>query len=257
MLVFICMFMLVGFSYAAPCPSTDGLIASTNATCECETATSGETICEGGEYCAVQGNNAQCLDNPLCSPNSFNVGDPCYCSNDIMKLGSKCMNYCYNDYTCSNYPKCKVSTDPLATDCCYSSCDSAAADICKAASTYTENGCVEPEEICSADSSSEQSCEVVSRCVNENKTSCYDEFDVLNGCGEMPDEFQGNNACGVNAVCSRGYCIGCPGAISYFDGDKCRCDCDAYYSGWIGERQCSEDKETYKEAYNFCECNLS
>lgn len=249
------MFMLVGFSYAAPCPSTDGLIASTNVTCECETDTSGETTCKTGEYCAVQGNNALCLDNPLCSTNSFIVGDPCYCSNDITQLGNKCMNYCHADYTCSNYPKCTVSADPLATDCCYSSCDSAAPDICEAASTYTENGCIPPDEICTTDSSSEQSCEFISRCVNENKTSCFDNFGVLNGCGEMPDEFQGNNACGDNAVCSRGYCIGCPGAISYFDGDKCRCNCDAYYSGWIEERQCSELKEKYKEVYNFCECN--
>ena len=247
------MFMLVGFSYAAPCPSTDGLIASTNATCECETATSGETICKGGEYCAVQGNEAQCLDNPLCSTNSFIVGDPCYCSNDITQLGNKCMNYCHADYTCSDYPKCEESSDPLATDCCSENCGTNPV-ICKEDHIYSSNDCVPPDGECTAESSLDQTCEIVEQ--DCSASSCLDEFNVLNGCGQMPDSYDGDNSCGDHATCVKGNCVGCPNAISQIDPtNKCRCDCAAYYNGWLGERQCSELKETYKGAYNICECN--
>lgn len=243
--------MLVGFCYADPCPYTNGLIASTNATCECETATSSGPTCSAGEYCAVQGNEARCLDNPLCTPNDTNIEPECFCG-----FGSEvtCNNFCLVGEVCSEHKRCNIS-DILTEPCVYG--DNVVCDIGSEFSNVL--GCVEQTSppVCSADLTDEQECVLPDNGCNENRTICNDEYGQPNGCGEMPVEFLGDAdalKCKSGATCDNGICTNCPSSLLTFS-SACSCDCAAYYSGWLGERQCSELKETYKEAYNICECN--
>lgn len=240
---------LVVMAFSADCP-TDGRTAATEH-CVCNADS-----CSNGQYCMKSGTDAKCVDSPLC-PSPGSGTDPldkeCYCqtmANVVAISNPKACtktSYCDSGLRCRDKPVCQNS-EILLEPCVYGSDDK----VCKAGDAFL-NGVCTAEAECRADSSAEEICAISYPCTNT--TSCEDKHGVLNGCGEMPAFYEGNNTCGEGFACDNGVCD-CPSVVNDFDpADKCRCNCDLYRQQWLNTCSSDENQEKYKEAYNVCNCN--
>ena len=258
--------MSVVMAFSANCP-TGGRTNATQA-CDCNTEDASmrpTETCLIGQYCIISGNNAKCVDSPLC-PSPGSGTDPlieeCYCQTMAKVVATSnptaCTktSYCDSKLTCRDMPRCQDSDEILLEDCVYGTEDS----VCDAGGEFSNGGCTKAPAVCTDDSNPEENCAIGYPCTN--LTSCEDEFGVPNGCGAMPDIYEGNNTCGEGFACiqsgeKRGQCD-CPSVVNEFDpADKCRCDCDLYRRQWLNTCSSDGNQEKYKEAYNVCNCNCN
>lgn len=245
--------MSVVMAFSANCP-TGGRTAATQE-CDCNTER-----CSIGQYCIISGNDAKCVDSPLCpSPGSGtdSLIEDCYCQTMANVVATSnptaCTktSYCDSGLTCRNMPVCQNSNEILLEDCVYGTEDS----VCDAGGEFSNGGCTKAPAVCTDSSGAEENCAIDYPCTS--LTSCEDEYGVVNGCGAMPDVYVGNNTCGEGFACDNGVCD-CPSVVNEFDpADKCRCDCDLYRQQWLNTCSSDENQEKYKEAYNVCNCNCN
>ena len=94
-------------------------------------------------------------------------------------------SYCDSGLRCRDKPVCQNS-EILLEPCVYGSDNK----VCKAGDAFLNGACTAEAE-CRADSSAEEICAISYPCTNT--TSCEDKHGVLNGCGEMPAFYEGNN----------------------------------------------------------------
>ena len=253
---------LVVMAFSADCP-TDGSKALQPCDCKIDSEDAIPVQCSIGEYCMVSGDKKRCVDSPLCPfPGSGTsaLTEECYCKTIESVVNNEdvttCPKYWYcKENECHEYRDCSDG-DILTESCVYGTKPKS---ICRAGQQFSNNKCVNLPETCTTESGAGENCRIQSTCYNT--TICDDEFGVPNGCGEMPLDFEGDNACKSGFECIKagekaGECS-CSDAVNAFDPNKkCLCDCALYRQEWQqGACSSGEMQQKYKEAYNECNCN--